>query len=176
MKTINRVEIVFKIITLLALAALFTVITSCDPCRNIAKYNCIPADTIYSMTTEKIHDSVFYTQMDSAFYDIYFECDSNNQVLISQLNEKVTPGIETKVIYRDNKISLRLYTDSMQLLNRTIEKLSEAKKTVKNPVNLKCQDDLKKAQKKIERKKWLTWYFFITLGIVIFVIVIKLKR
>ena len=125
-----------KVIPILLITLL---ITGCHPCKRLARL-CPPVIKDSIVYTETIKEDPHYTIPDSAYWELKFECDSNYNVILHRLHEAST-GIrtETKIqtVYKEDDkkvkimlVSLKARTDSIETLNRTIEKLRNEVKTV----------------------------------------------
>jgi len=98
--------------------------------------------------TETITDYPTWTIPDSAYWALAFECDSNYNVLLKQFDAMNTGlresvRIEKQIEYREDKtrvkklqVNISVYSDSIQSMNRTIEKLRKEKKIVEVPVEV----------------------------------------
>ena len=107
---------------------------SCKPCERLHK-KCPPKIHDSLIIIETITDDPNYTIPDSLFWQFVLECDSNYNVILRAFNE-VNTGINTQVKFKDTIvyiedkaakkqliISLKAQTDSIETLNRTIEKM-----------------------------------------------------
>jgi len=120
--------------------------------------SCKPAQIIHvtdTITTEKKviqRDSFSYTEPDSISISLLFECDSNNNVLIKALNDAQSKGMDTKYIFKDNRLILTAYIDSMAILHKLIES-EKSKETVKHdPQDAILISDLTKKNTLLEQK------------------------
>ena len=118
----------------LAFFTLIVLIAGCNPCRRLTRL--CPPQIHNSITyVETVTDDPNYTIPDSLYYRLEFECDSNFEVILRALDEHNT-GINTRVemkeiiVYRADKeaqkrfvVTITAQTDSIETLNRTIEKL-----------------------------------------------------
>ena len=95
--------------------------------------------------TETITEHPTWTIPDSAYWRLAFECDSNFNVLLKQFDELNT-GIGSNIqikevpVYREDKtkinqlqVDISVIIDSLEVQNRTIEKLRNEKKVVQVP-------------------------------------------
>ena len=88
-----RIVIVFFLIALLS---------ACNPCRYVANHpECYPADTVITTDIVTVTDTLIYIEENQSTLDAWFECDSNNQVLIKKLEETIS-GIKTVTVFKDN--------------------------------------------------------------------------
>ncbi len=146
-------------------------IASCVPCKYMAK-RCPPVIKDSVVYTETVTDNPNYTIPDSVYWTLQFECDSNYNVLLQDFNE-VNSGLITDVKVKevvktvvDKKaintltLYLKVKSDSIQSLNKTIEKL---KSTVKTVV-------VEKIVIKNKVPKWC-WYLLIANIVIVIVIV-----
>ena len=152
-------------------------IVACNPCKYVARHQeCFAPDTIRETTIQTVHDTTTWIQSDSATFIALFYCDSANQVLIKSLNEYKSKGVETVIKYKDNRLQLRFYTDSILILNRYINTLKNKITYVKNPVNDQLQRDNSKLEKKLHAKKVFNRYLLIFSGISILVFAFLIWR
>lgn len=163
-----------KLIILAGLA----MVLACSPCKQISKhpekFNCFPADTVLIEKNTIIRDSILFTKIDSIGYDILFECDSNNNVLMRELNEQKSKGVVTNVVFKDNRLILTAQTDSIKSLLRIIENLEKKETSKVNPINaeLKAENERLKSEKlnlvqkaKTKNKVIFTLIIIIVLGL-----------
>jgi hypothetical protein len=125
------------LITLLCVTLLG--ITNCDPCKRLNKL-CPAKDSVNYIET--VTQDTNYTIPDSLFWRMSFECDSAYNVLLkdfTEINSGLTTDVKIKEVVRtvvDKKsiniltLYLRVSSDSIQTLNKTIEKLKNTVKTV----------------------------------------------
>lgn len=122
-----------KKIVYLILCILF--ISACVPYRWMHKHEselcgyaakiCPPnKDTIIEHTVYDTiwKDSVEY-EFDLAQYELFLECDSNNNVLISKVDSVTKNKILIDYLLKNNKLSLRAYSDSIKHLYTIIKEL-----------------------------------------------------
>jgi len=148
---------------LLFLSVLFAV-ASCNPCKYVAKHQeCFPADTVKEKETTTVHDTVEWLTLDSTAIEALFECDSTNQVLIKELNEHKGKGSKTTIVYRNNRLRISLYTDSIAQLKRIISKEKSTVRYIVNPVNENLKKQTEKLQNRLANRRWLWWYFIVSL-------------
>jgi len=96
-------------------------------------------------STETITDYPTWTIPDSAYWRLAFECDSNFNVLLKEYNS-LNSGIGEKIqikeimVYREDKtkvnqlqVDISVIIDSLEVQNRTIEKLRNEKQVVQVP-------------------------------------------
>jgi hypothetical protein len=112
---------------------------------------CFPPDTIRETITNTVRDTITYIEENESTLEAYFICDSNNQVLMKQLSQTNTGVIKPTVVFRDNVLRLRYFTDSIAVLHKIIERTQAKEVYVKNPVNIQMQKDLQKSDKKLKR-------------------------
>ena len=119
-------------------------LVGCYPTKRLCQ-KCPTKDSISYVET--VTENPNYTIPDSVYYQLLFYCDSNYNVLLRDL-ENVNTGLNAEVVikkvpYEDKgKINailftLRVSSDSILTLNRTIEKLKNEVKTVKVPYPVK---------------------------------------
>ena len=115
-------------------------LASCNPCKRLAK-RCPVHDSISYV--EVIKEDPAYTIPDSAYFSLEFYCDSTYEVLLRDYEEVNTSGIRTEVLIRDTiiyrkdktslkrlKVNIGVFTDSIKILNRTIEKIKSEQTTI----------------------------------------------
>jgi hypothetical protein len=155
---------------------IFFFLISCSPCKYVARHpSCFPPDTIIITNTKTIHDSITYIQPDSASLIAAFYCDSANQVLMRTISEYKSKGIVTKVVFKDNRLAINMYTDSIAVLNRIISNIKSKTITLVNPVNTELQRKNARLTTSIHHHRWLWYYFFGSILITIVFIYLKLK-
>lgn len=93
------------------------------------------SDTVRIENTVIQIDSFSYTETDSILISLLFECDSNNNVLIKALNEAQTKGFRTKYIFKDNRLDLTAYIDSMAILHKLINDTKSKEVIKQNPMD-----------------------------------------
>lgn len=116
-------------------------VASCVPCKYAAK-RCPPQIKDSISYVETVTNDPNYTIPDSVYWTLQFECDSNYNVLLQDFTEansglitdvKVKEVVKT-VVDKKTVNTLTLYlkvkSDSIQTLNKTIEKLKSTVKTV----------------------------------------------
>ncbi len=150
-------------------------IAACNPCNYVAKHpECFSPDTIRETSTQTIRDTITWIQPDSMSLVALFYCDSANQVMMQKIEEYKSKGIKTRVIFRDNKLDLSVYTDSIKVLNRIISNIKSKEVHVKNPVNNKLQSDNQILKNRLHNRRWLLWYFIGSIVSIIIYIWIKI--
>lgn len=130
-----------KHILITLLCVMLIGITNCDTCKRLAK-RCPPVIKDSISYVETVTDNPNYTIPDSLFWQMSFECDSAYNVILEDFNE-INSGLNTDVKVKevvrtvvDKKtvntltLYLKVSSDSIQTLNRTIEKLKNTVKTV----------------------------------------------
>jgi hypothetical protein len=157
-----------KIFYLISIVLIIT-IQSCNTCKYVAKHpECFPADTIIEKDSMIVKDSIYIIQQDSSVLEMYFKCDSNNQVLIQKVNSTQGVKTKTKYIFKDNFLKVNAYNDSIVVLNRIIERYKNNKTVTRNPINEKLKRENEKLEKKIKNRRVFIW-FSITIIILIIV-------
>ncbi len=86
-------------------------------------------------TSEKITEDPTWTEPESLLYQFAVECDENYRAILKQFNE-INTGIEAEIVIKDSiiyredgtkinrlLIDMSIYVDSIEVQNRTIEKL-----------------------------------------------------
>lgn len=155
-------------------------VCSCSPCQRLTK-KCPPKIHDSLVYVETITDDPNYTIPDSLYYRLEFECDSNFEVILKALDEHNT-GINTRVEIKEIRVPVkdkagqqRLYvvitaqTDSIETLNRTIEKLRDNVRTV----------TVEKEVLKYKTRPFFTWWFIgsvLTVILIILYLVLRAKN
>jgi len=161
-------------------------LAACNPYNYISKHpELFPADSVVITNTKETHDSIYFTKPDSLAIEMLFECDSNNQVLMRELNEIGSKGIKTKIVFKDNKLQINALVDSLEMLNRTIKELSTKETTKINPINIELKKQVEQAQKdnakltaktKSQRKTILSLILVLAGGVLILFVYAKIKK
>lgn len=93
---------------------MFIVLTSCSLKQRIEKFcpNC-PLKEKDSITyIESIRDSIIYIDNSEAISEILMQCDSLNQISITEINELKSKGVKVVTKFKDNKIYIQASIDS----------------------------------------------------------------
>lgn len=160
------------------------IISSCNPCRYVSKHpECFPNDTSIVDTFTVVTENIEYI-FDSTALNLYLQCDSNYNVLVKEyFSESSDKETDIKVVYKykDNKLQIKSYADSIRILNTLVEKYKDTKQYIINPVNVQLKKDLIKSNEKLQKRKWLWWYFvislvFIALTVLLLLTLKKLKK
>jgi len=114
-------------------------LVSCNPCKKLAK-KCPPQTKDSIVYVETIKEDPNFLIPDSLYWKLEFECDSNYEVILRAFDELNT-GFETEVTIKEVirwkedetavkrlEINLSAFTDSIKILNRTIEKVRSEQK------------------------------------------------
>ena len=121
------------------------VAVSCNPCHYVSRHSeCFPTDTIRITNERTVHDTITYIEESESTLEAYFECDSNNQVLMKRLSQTNTGNIQPTVIFRDNLLKIRYFTDSIAVLHKIISETKGKEVMVMNPVNEQMKRDLQR--------------------------------
>lgn len=121
---------------------------ACTPCRYVSRHpECFPADTVRITNIRIERDTITYIEESESTLEAYFECDSNNQVLMKRLAETNTGNIKPTVIFRDNTLKISYYVDSIAVLHKIIKETSGKETTILNPVNEQMKKDLQRLKK-----------------------------
>lgn len=146
----------------------FMLLLSCNPCKNIAKYErCFPVDSILIEKTVIQRDSFTFTEPDTLSMQLLFECDSNNNVLIRELNNTSSKGIDVKYIFKDNRLNLTAYVDSIAILNKLIETTKNKEIIRTNPLNEQIKSERDKLADKLNNRNKLIW---VLIGLIILIV------
>jgi len=125
----NQKDILAYIMLFLFILVALYFTTSCK----VTEY--LPGDTVRIENIKTVRDSIVFTKIDSAGYDLLFECDSNNQVILKEFNEYKTKGFKTSFTFKDNRLQLKALIDSLGILHRIIDNY-QFKEVIKvNPIN-----------------------------------------
>lgn len=149
-------------------------------------------------TTETITEYPTWTIPDSAYWQLAFECDSNYNVLLKQY-ESLNSGIKSKIEIKevpdmsgygasetsaDNiknffkakqlQVNISAFIDSLEIQNRTIEKLRNEKRTIEVPIEVPGPEVVRNSA----FAKFCIRFFFIVLvaGLVYVIVKYKLWR
>lgn len=120
---------------------------SCNPCKRLTKRCGLPAasDSTTITTSESTSVSSTWTEADSSYYFFALECDSAYNVILKkfqELNTGLRANVQVKEVirYREDRsriqgleISLTALVDSLEVQNRTIEKLRSERRVIKEP-------------------------------------------
>lgn len=165
--------------TLLSILVLLTVLVSCKPTRYLEKHHveicldCIDeyirdsitgVETVYQIDTMWIDMS--NTLIDSTYTELYFECDSNNQVLMTKIVKiKDSDKIVSRYSFQNNvlKVLNKSYLDSIAELHITIEKLKNSVKIVEKPI----------VEKVVPTWIYIVGGFFFLFLVILLILVIK---
>ena len=155
------------------------ILFSCSPCKRLTK-RCPPVIRDSISYIETIAEDSNYTIPDSAFWQLSFECDSNFNVILRQLNEantglKTETLIKTVYVYSEDEakkkvlfVSIKAKADSILTLNKTIEKLKKEVRTVEVPRDVPV--------KYIPKfHKFCTWGFCLAIITIIIYIIVRIK-
>lgn len=136
--------------TLLSILVLSIVLFSCKPTRYLEKHHveicldCIDeyirdsiadVETVY--TTDTVWVDVSENLIDSTYTELYFECDSNNQVLLTKIVKlKDSDKILSQYTFQNNVLRVlnKSYLDSIAELHITIDRLKNNVKIIEKPV------------------------------------------
>lgn len=129
---------------------IIALLTSCVPHRYLAKHKdeicakCIEENIIQfskdSIITkiDTLWIDVSENIIDSTYIELYFECDSDNQVLITKVEKiKESGQIISQYQFKNNILTVKnkVYQDSIMQLNSTIERIKSDVKIVEKIVN-----------------------------------------
>ena len=147
----------------------------------------VPIHDSTSVTaSETITEDPTWTVPAEAYWKLVFECDSNYEVLLRDyeyLNTGIKDRVEIKekIVYRpDNRVVKQLsvdisaLVDSIEVQNRTIEKLRNEKKTVEVPIEVPGPEVVSNSR----FAKFCVRFFFIVMiaGVVFVIVKFKLWR
>ena len=176
MKSINGKTVTGKrfLLSLLFVPFSLLILLSCNPCRYVAHHpECFAPDTIRETITSTMHDSITWIQFDTTLFDAIFACDSLNNVLMKQVDEYKTKGVKTKVVFRDNRLQLSMFTDSIAILNKIIREHKTHSEYIKNPVNDELKRQNEKLENRMHNRRWLLWYFVVSIAALIAYLFLK---
>lgn len=95
---------------------------SCRPCKEFSAYN---SDTLFVY-----HDSTIVIPADSAFITAYFDCDSTNKVVMSELEvlkgRKVIPSVQ----FRDHYLTVDCKVDSQEIYMNWKERYTSTEQVI----------------------------------------------
>lgn len=98
--------------------------------------------------TEKVHDTIFNVEKDSAFYQSYIECVNGKPVIVrDSIITKEGKNLSTTVILKDNKLSVDCNQKALELFKQW--KSQYVSETVPQIVYV---------DKPVEVEKPLTWF------------------
>ena len=139
-------------------------------------------DSTFVETTETITDTPTYTEPESLLYQFAVECDENYRAILKQLNE-ANSGIKTEIeiketiVYREDgtkvnrlEFDISVYIDSIQVQNRTIERLRKVISSQDVPVPVEIP--VKYVPK---YHKFTAWAFPVLIILIFLYIYMKLK-
>ena len=138
------------IITFIIFVVLLIMMSSCNPCKQLAKHpECIQTDTI-KLTEKVVHYETEYVIKDSVIRDT-IKCDPANPITIQ------------KTIYQTKLKTIidTIYTDNS--------------KTIINPINLNLQIEKEKLTNKNKFKGKVIWIESILLLIIALLVYLKTK-
>ncbi len=132
--------------------------------------------------TEKTTDNSTWTEPESLLYQFAVECDENYRAILKQLNE-ANSGIKTEIeiketiVYQEDgtkvnrlEFDISVYIDSIQVQNRTIERLRKVISSQDVPVPVEIP--VKYVPK---YHKFTAWAFPVLIILIILYIYMKLK-
>jgi hypothetical protein len=127
-----------------------TLLAGCTPYRYLERHKDeICAKCIEENTVQITKDSIITTTdtlwidaseniIDSTYTELYFECDSNNQVLMTKVEKVKESGrILSEYKFKNNVLTVqnKSYQDSIQELRTTIKHLQNNVKIVEKTIN-----------------------------------------
>lgn len=142
MKKLKLVDIILILSISILIGALF----SCTPYRYLNNHKdeicatCITENTIDTLIVETTHTDTLWTidsLIDSSYTELFLECDSNNNVLLTKINKvSGTNKTVSKYVLQNNVLSVlnRTYIDSIQVLNLKVNKLKNSVQIIEKPV------------------------------------------
>ena len=154
-------------------------IASCKPCERLQR-KCPPMVKDSLIYRETVKEDPYYTIPDSAYWDMVFQCDSNYNVVLRDYNE-LNSGIKGTVIIREVpvkdlktekqlRVKITAVTDSVEILNKTIEKLRSEKNTI--TITKEVQVPVKHVPKFY---KWLLVLFIVEVVLLAGYVYLKIK-
>lgn len=112
-----------KYLLILVCAAM---LLSCRPCKEISTYN---SDTLVFY-----RDSTIVIPADSVFISAYFDCDSTNKVVMSELEvlkgRKVIPLVQ----FRDHVLTVDCKVDSQKIYMNWKERYTSTEQVITNTI------------------------------------------
>lgn len=127
-------------------------------------------DTV-TVTVERVRDSIVVLEPDSGWIMAYFECDSLNHAIMTELEEMQGEKLRHETVYKDGVLRVSARIDSQAIYLAWKERHDTT--TIQTVVTEKIE--VEKIVKKIPR--WLLWTSGAGVGTIIFlVILIILKR
>jgi hypothetical protein len=129
---------------------------------------CVNGDTIKT----HIHDTIIrwqtetFIEPDFSSIDMVFECDSNNKVLLSKIDQLTGNRINMTYLLRDNKLTIQAKTDSITYLWNLVKEIKGIDSTiyVDRPVYV---------ENEVKVTPWWDYVLFSVLGIVILGLIFK---
>ena len=134
-------------------------------------------------TSEKITEDPTWTDPESLLYQFAVECDENYRAILKQFNE-INTGIEAEIVIKDSiiyredgtkinrlLIDMSIYVDSIEVQNRTIEKLRYELSHQDIPVPVEVP--VKYTSK---YHKFTAWGFPVLVILVLLVVYLTIKR
>lgn len=111
------------------------IISGCSPLitkrqkENYIKEHCKPEvvikDSISYIENVSVEYDTVKIPVDSSFIEMFLICDSNNKVLIKELDEYIGKSFETKIIVKDNKIYIKTKLNKGYIVNVIKSKYKE---------------------------------------------------
>lgn len=89
---------------------------------------------------------------------------------MKEVNEVKSQGVQTQIVYRDNKIYIRTSTPGKETKIRTVIKTVTVKEKIMNPVDAELKRKNLKLEKQVQRKTVLVRLFGISLTVLIILI------
>jgi len=114
-------------------------------------------------------------QADSTMLEALFGCDSLNQVFIKRINEIVSKGPRTEIIFKDNTLYYRTNRDSLQTVVWALEKELKQRTTtiVHDSIYIEKAPVIIYQNNKFA--KFSIWWFFGSCVVVLIYLIVKLR-
>ena len=148
-------------------------VSSCQPCKRLQR-KCPPIIRDSIVETVIIKEDPNYTIPDSAYWQLEFFCDSNFNVLLrdyEEANSGVNAEVKIKEVvrYREDKtqikalvVNISVLVDSIEVMNRTINKLKSEQRTIIKEVEV-----IKEVKVTPKYTLWTSYGFHILIILVI---------
>jgi len=106
------------------LISIFAISCSTKKSIQIVEKEVVKDSIVYRYEETLVYDTIV-TPADSSYIEAYFECDSNNNLILKQLNESEGKQINIKTIYKDNIIRIEASIDSGAIIRQAEKRFLE---------------------------------------------------